>query len=92
MLLHGCTQNAAGYFANSGWQKFADQWRFALIVAAAVRRQPAAGCFNWFVERDITRGSGEALSIRQMVDHAGKNYGTDAAPGLRQRALRRRRR
>ena len=39
VLLHGCTQNASGYFANSGWQKYADQWKFALIVAAAAVRQ-----------------------------------------------------
>src|SRR5687767_6388029 len=32
VLLHGCTQNAAGYFANSGWRKFADQHGFALAV------------------------------------------------------------
>ncbi|SCL68793.1 feruloyl esterase [Micromonospora citrea] len=77
VLLHGCTQNAAGYFANSGWQKFADQWKFALIVPQQSSANQPLSCFNWFVEQDITRGSGEALSIRQMVDHARANFGTD---------------
>ncbi|SCL16547.1 feruloyl esterase [Micromonospora nigra] len=77
VLLHGCTQNAAGYFANTGWQKYADQWRFAVIVAQQSSANQATSCFNWFVEGDIRRGSGEALSIRQMTDHARNTYGTD---------------
>ena len=32
VLLHGCSQNASGYVANSGWRTFADRWRFALVV------------------------------------------------------------
>ncbi|MEV4541158.1 extracellular catalytic domain type 1 short-chain-length polyhydroxyalkanoate depolymerase [Micromonospora echinaurantiaca] len=77
VLLHGCTQNAAGYFANSGWQKYADQWKFALIVPQQSSANQPLSCFNWFVEGDITRGQGEALSIKQMVDHAKNTYGTD---------------
>ncbi|PZF85220.1 extracellular catalytic domain type 1 short-chain-length polyhydroxyalkanoate depolymerase, partial [Micromonospora deserti] len=77
VLLHGCTQNAAGYFANSGWQKYADQWKFALIVAQQSSVNQSLSCFNWFVEGDIQRGSGEALSIKQMVDYAKNTYGTD---------------
>ncbi|WP_410811089.1 alpha/beta hydrolase family esterase [Micromonospora sp. 067-2] len=78
VLLHGCTQNASGYFANSGWQKYADQWKFALIVAQQSSANQSLSCFNWFTEGDISRGQGEALSIRQMVDYARTSYGTDA--------------
>ena len=39
VLLHGCAQNATGYFTNSGWRKYADQWRFALILAEAQRNR-----------------------------------------------------
>ncbi|MGN9804303.1 extracellular catalytic domain type 1 short-chain-length polyhydroxyalkanoate depolymerase [Micromonospora sp. L32] len=77
VLLHGCTQNATGYFANSGWQKYADQWKFALIVPQQSSANQSLSCFNWFVEGDISRGQGEALSIKQMVDHARTNYGLD---------------
>ncbi|WP_446216182.1 extracellular catalytic domain type 1 short-chain-length polyhydroxyalkanoate depolymerase [Micromonospora sp. IBHARD004] len=77
VLLHGCTQNAAGYFANSGWQKYADLWKFALIVPQQSPANQSLSCFNWFTEGDINRGQGEALSIRQMVDHAKSNYGLD---------------
>jgi feruloyl esterase len=77
VLLHGCTQNASGYFTSSGWRKYADQWKFALIVPQQSSANQQLSCFNWFVEQDITRGSGEALSIKQMVDYARNNYGTD---------------
>lgn len=77
VLLHGCTQNAAGYFANSGWQKYADLWKFALIVPQQSSANQPLSCFNWYTEGDISRGQGEALSIRQMVDYATSNYGLD---------------
>ncbi|MEU5721603.1 PHB depolymerase family esterase [Micromonospora sp. NPDC047738] len=79
VLLHGCTQNAGGYFANSGWQKYADLWKFALIVAQQPAANNSSSCFNWFETGDTARGQGEALSIKQMVDYARTNYGTDAA-------------
>jgi poly(hydroxyalkanoate) depolymerase family esterase len=79
VLLHGCTQNAAGYFTNSGWQKYADQWRFALIVPQQSSANNASSCFNWFQTGDTARGQGEALSIKQMVDHAKTNYGVDGS-------------
>ncbi|MGN9808810.1 extracellular catalytic domain type 1 short-chain-length polyhydroxyalkanoate depolymerase [Micromonospora sp. BQ11] len=77
VLLHGCTQNATGYFNGTGWQKYADQWKFVVIVAGQSSANQSNSCFNWFVEGDIRRGQGEALSIKQMVDHARTTYGTD---------------
>ena len=79
VLLHGCTQNASGYFANSGWQKYADQWKFTLIVAQQPSGNNANSCFNFFEAGDTTRGQGEALSIKQMVDHAKANYGVNGS-------------
>ncbi|MGC4749503.1 PHB depolymerase family esterase [Micromonospora sp. DT201] len=79
VLLHGCTQNASGYFANSGWQKYADQWKFALIVAQQPSGNNANSCFNFFESGDTTRGQGEALSIKQMVDHAKANFGVSGS-------------
>ncbi|MFI7427263.1 PHB depolymerase family esterase [Micromonospora sp. NPDC049836] len=77
VLLHGCTQNATGYFTNSGWQKYADRWKFTLIVPQQPSANNANSCFNWFETGDTARGQGEALSIKQMVDHAKTTYGTD---------------
>ncbi|MGC4896848.1 extracellular catalytic domain type 1 short-chain-length polyhydroxyalkanoate depolymerase [Micromonospora sp. DT31] len=77
VLLHGCVQNAATYVTNSGWQKYADQWKFTLIVPQQPSGNNANSCFNWFETGDTARGQGETLSIKQMVDHARANYGTD---------------
>ncbi|GLW07070.1 feruloyl esterase [Microtetraspora sp. NBRC 13810] len=79
VLLHGCTQNAGGYFANSGWRKFADQWGFALVVPQTSSANNMSSCFNWFEPGDTTRGQGEAASIRSMVSYAVATYGSDAS-------------
>ncbi|MFF4827745.1 PHB depolymerase family esterase [Streptomyces sp. NPDC001312] len=31
VALHGCSQSASDHHAHSGWQKFADQWGFAVV-------------------------------------------------------------
>ncbi|RZU49468.1 poly(hydroxyalkanoate) depolymerase family esterase [Krasilnikovia cinnamomea] len=77
VLLHGCTQDAAGYFANSGWRTFADRWHFALVLAQQRTANNSAACFNWFLPADTGRGQGEALSIRQMAGYAVATYGSD---------------
>ncbi|MFB9236178.1 alpha/beta hydrolase family esterase [Plantactinospora siamensis] len=79
VLLHGCTQNANDYFTNSGWRKYADQWGFALILPQQNSSNNANSCFNWFQSEDISRGQGEALSIKQMTDYAKANWGTAAS-------------
>jgi poly(hydroxyalkanoate) depolymerase family esterase len=68
VVLHGCTQTAAAYDHGSGWSHLADRHGFALLFAEQQRSNNANLCFNWFVEDDIKRDSGEALSIRQMIE------------------------
>lgn len=75
VALHGCTQNATDYFTNSGWRKYADLWRFALVLPQQKTANNSNACFNWFEVGDTARGQGEALSIKQMVDYAANNYG-----------------
>ncbi|WP_395104223.1 alpha/beta hydrolase family esterase [Actinomadura sp. SCN-SB] len=77
VLLHGCTQNATGYFTNSGWREFADQFGFALVLPQTSSVNNISSCFNWFQTGDTTRGQGEAASVRSMVSYAVANYGTD---------------
>ncbi len=67
VVLHGCTQNAAGYDHGSGWSQLADRYGFALLFPEQQRSNNANLCFNWFVPQDIQRGGGEVLSIRQMI-------------------------
>lgn len=77
VALHGCTQSASDYYGHSGWPKYADLYQAALIFPEQTSSNNSLSCFNWYVSGDITRGSGEALSIKQMVDYAVANYGSD---------------
>lgn len=77
LVLHGCTQNAAGYDESSGWSRLADQHGFVLLYPEQQRCNNPNLCFNWFSEGDAARGKGEALSIRQMVGVVQSWHGTD---------------
>lgn len=67
VVLHGCTQTAAGYDHGSGWSTLADDHGFALLYPEQQRGNNANLCFNWFEPGDIRRDGGEALSIRSMI-------------------------
>lgn len=75
VALHGCSQTAANYDAETGWQLFADRFRFALLLPQQQSVNNSSGCFNWFVPGDISRGQGETLSIKQMVDRMIADHG-----------------
>ncbi|PAX09154.1 hypothetical protein CKY28_05630 [Sphingomonas lenta] len=67
VVLHGCTQTAAGYDHGSGWSTLADRHGCALLFPEQVRANNPNLCFNWFVPGDIGRKGGEAESIASMV-------------------------
>ena len=67
VVLHGCTQTAAGYDMGAGWSQMADRHGFVLLFPEQQRQNNPNLCFNWFVPEHSRRGSGEALSIRQMI-------------------------
>jgi poly(hydroxyalkanoate) depolymerase family esterase len=77
IALHGCTQSADEYDHGTGWSSLADSLGFAIVYP---QQQPANNpkyCFSWFLPADIARGQGEALSIREMVEHAIAVFGVD---------------
>src|SRR3954465_10799137 len=69
VVLHGCTQTAAGYDEGAGWSTLAERYGFALLLPEQQRANNPNNCFNWFLPGDIRRGQGEALSIYQMIEH-----------------------
>jgi poly(hydroxyalkanoate) depolymerase family esterase len=77
VVLHGCTQTAAGYDLGAGWSTLADRYGFVVLYPEQQPENNPRTCFNWFRPADITRGRGEAASIAQMVNHAIKTYGID---------------
>lgn len=77
VVLHGCTQTAAGYDHGSGWSRLADRHGFALLYPEQQRANNPNLCFNWFVPEDAGRDSGEALSIAQMIATMIATHGLD---------------
>ena len=77
VAMHGCTQSQADY-VNAGWNALADRWKFYVLYPEQVAANSQQKCFDWFASADITRGAGEALSIKQMVDHVTSHYSIDS--------------
>lgn len=67
VVLHGCTQTAAGYDLGSGWSHMAQRDGFAVLFPEQQAQNNLNLCFNWFVPQDSKRDQGEPLSIRQMI-------------------------
>ncbi|WP_240486732.1 PHB depolymerase family esterase [Hyalangium minutum] len=78
VAMHGCTQTAAAYEA-TGWTALADILKFYVVYPEQVSSNNQNACFNWFEPGDITRGQGEALSIKQMVDAMKAAHSIDAS-------------
>lgn len=77
VVLHGCTQTAAGYDQGCGWSDAADEYGFALLYPEQQRANNPNLCFNWFSADDARRDSGEALSIRQMTTAMTERHDID---------------
>ena len=78
VALHGCGQTCGEFAARSGWLALADELGFVLVAPQQKRENNVHTCFNWFQKGDITRNSGEAASIRQMVEHVRSTVNVDA--------------
>ena len=79
VVLHGCTQNAAGYDAGAGWSTLAARHGFAVLYPEQQRSNNHNTCFNWFEPGDTTRGQGEVASINAMIAATIASLGTNPA-------------
>jgi poly(hydroxyalkanoate) depolymerase family esterase len=90
VALHGCTQRAADYAADTGWIELAQRWGFALLLPEQRPANNPRLCFNWFNGfafsdwwlwaewgSDQDRDEGEARSIRQMIERMVADHGID---------------
>lgn len=85
VALHGCTQTAAA-FANNGLNALADQFKFYVVYPQQSTSNNPVSCFDWWGaynnpidKTNITRGKGENLSIKQMVDKMSADFSVDRA-------------
>lgn len=79
VVLHGCTQTAAGYDRGAGWTTLAAQLGFAVLYPEQTRANNGNLCFNWFEAEDTTRGLGEPASIVAAVGAMVARHGLDPA-------------
>jgi poly(hydroxyalkanoate) depolymerase family esterase len=79
VVLHGCTQTAAGYDHGSGWSTLAARHDFALLFPEQARANNPNVCFNWFEAADTRRGGGEAASIANAVTAMVAHHRLDPA-------------
>lgn len=79
VALHGCAQSAASYDAETGWELLANRYQFALLLPQQQSANNSSSCFNWFELTDISRGQGEALSIKQMVDRMVSDHASNTS-------------
>ncbi|ACB97212.1 extracellular catalytic domain type 1 short-chain-length polyhydroxyalkanoate depolymerase [Beijerinckia indica] len=77
VVLHGCSQTAAGYDHGTGWSRLADQQGFVLVYPEQRRANNPKSCFSWFDPGDMQRDMGEPLSIRQMIEKAVVDHKID---------------
>lgn len=77
VVLHGCTQDAAGFDCGTGWSTLARRHGFVLLYPEQQRSNNANLCFNWFEPGDVTRGQGEVASIHNMIAATAGELGID---------------
>jgi poly(hydroxyalkanoate) depolymerase family esterase len=81
LVLHGCDETAASA-ATTGWSELADTAKFTVVYPEQQTANNPFKCFNWAGEygdaSNLERGKGENLSIKQMVDKAIADHGSDA--------------
>ena len=77
VVLHGCKQDEPTFANEAGWTQLADRLHLALVMPTQVQANNANSCFNWFQPANATRGRGEALSIRQMIDKMTADHNID---------------
>lgn len=78
LVLHGCSESAKGVSELTGWNKLADLHNFIVVYPQQKLANNPNLCFNWFLEEDINKGSGECESIYEMITYAKKNYKIDS--------------
>ena len=76
VMLHGCTQDAAGFARCTAMNRLALRERCLVLYPEQDRLSNAQGCWNWFDTRH-GRAAGEAASILRMIDQVVAQHPVD---------------
>ena len=77
VVLHGCNQRAREAADLTDWNKLADTYGFYVLYPEQKTTNNGSRCFNWFLEKDYTKNSGENESIKNMVTHVQDDFQID---------------
>jgi len=77
VALHGCQQGAKDFDLATGWSELGRKHGFAVLFPEQKCGNNPQNCFNWFVEKHISRDNGELASIRVMIEKMLADYQLD---------------
>jgi poly(hydroxyalkanoate) depolymerase family esterase len=77
VALHGCTESADSYRQLSGWDALGESKGFIVLFPQQLSSRNYLTCWNWFVQPDMHRGSGEPAIIAGMVNRLERLYSVD---------------
>jgi poly(hydroxyalkanoate) depolymerase family esterase len=78
VMLHGCTQDAAGFARSTHMNRIAARERFLVLYPEQDRLANAQGCWNWFEIRN-GRAAAEAALILRAIDQVCSVQAVDPA-------------
>ena len=67
VALHGCTETADVYRQLSGWDTLAEAKGFIVVFPEQSTSRNYGRCWNWFLQADMQRGSGEPAMIAGLT-------------------------
>lgn len=79
VALHGCTETADSYRQLSQWDKLAQQKGFIVVFPQQGSSDNYLECWNWFLQPDMSRGSGEPAIIAGITNWVQQHYSVDRA-------------
>lgn len=78
IVLHGCSQTAKDAAELTGWNELADSYGFYVLYPEQKVINNGSRCFNWFLEKDYQKNSGENASIKNMMSYVQAKYHLNA--------------
>ena len=67
VMLHGCTQSAAGFARDTGMNELADEFGFLVLYPEQTSRANLGRCWNWHRPGNQNRGRGEPAAIAALT-------------------------
>jgi poly(hydroxyalkanoate) depolymerase family esterase len=77
VALHGCTQDMDVFRQLTGLDKLAESKGFIVVFPGQTPSANSQGCWNWFQQAHMQRGSGEPSIIAGITQTVQKSYSVD---------------